>query len=152
MNFPCSIKEQDAQPFLAVRLRTPVTELPARLGESYGAIMAHLDSLGQQPAGIPFSASYNQDMNDLDVEIGIPTAEILPGSGDIYGSEIPAGRVAECVFTGSYNKMEPAYQALAEFVAEQGEEATGIAYEIYIDDPGEVPVSERRTLIVFPLK
>jgi effector-binding domain-containing protein len=152
MNYPCAIKEQEAQSFLAIRVRTPVSGLPAKLGESYGAIMGYLEGLGKQPAGMPFSAYYNQDMADLDVEIGIPTAEILAGSGNIYGADFPAGKVAECVYTGPYSQMEPAYQKLAEFVAEQGVEVTGVAYEKYIDDPGDTPVSELRTLIVFPLK
>lgn len=152
MNYPCTIKDQEAQPFLAIRVRTPVQELPSMLGQSYGAIMAYLGQLGKQPAGMPFVAYYNQDMQDLDVEIGIPTAEILSGDGDIYGAEIPAGRVAECTYTGSYNKMQPAYEQLAQFVAEQGVQPTGIAYEMYIDDPSLVPQSELRTLIVFPLQ
>jgi effector-binding domain-containing protein len=152
MNYPCSIKDQEAQPFLAIRVRTPVQELPAMLRQSYGAIMTYLGQLGKHPAGMPFTAYYNQDMEDLDVEIGIPTADILNGQGDIYGAEIPAGSVAECVYTGSYNQMQPAYDQLIEFVAEQGVEPTGIAYEIYIDDPATTPQSELRTLILFPLK
>ena len=152
MNYPCSINEQVAQPFLGVRVRTSIAEMGSVLGQSYGAIMAYLGELGQQPAGAPFAAFYNQDMQDLDVEIGMPTAEIFPDRGDVYGAEIPAGRVAECMYTGSYQTMEPAYQQLAQFVAEQGEEATGVAYEMYIDDPGSKPQAEVRTLIVFPLK
>jgi effector-binding domain-containing protein len=152
MNYPCAIKEKESQPFLAIRLRTPASDLPAKIGESYGAIMGYLGGLDKHPVDMPFLAYYNQDMEDLDVEIGIPTAEILAGSGDIYGAEIPAGKVAECVYTGPYSQMEPAYRQLVEFVAEQGVEVTGVAYEIYIDDPGDTPESELRTLILFPLK
>ncbi len=152
MNYPCTIRDQESQPFLAIRLRTPAAELPAKLGESYGTIMAHMTGGGQHPAGMPFVAYYNMDIEDLDVEIGIPTAEILAGDGDIYGAEIPAGKVAECVYTGPYSGMRPAYDQLAAFVAEQGVEVTGIAYEMYIDDPGDTPEEELRTLILFPLK
>lgn len=152
MNYPCAIREQVAQPFLAIRTRTSISEMGSTLGQSYGAIMAYMGELGQQPAGAPFVAFYNQDMQDMDVEIGMPTAETLPGRGDIYGAEIPAGRVAECMYTGSYQTMEPAYEQLAQFVAEQGEEPTGVAYEIYIDDASTKPQAEVRTLIVFPLK
>jgi len=152
MNFPCAIKEQESQPFLAIRLRTSISDLPVKLRESYGAIMGYLGGLGKHPAGMPFTGYYNQDMENLDVEIGILTTEILAGTGNIYGAEIPAGKVAQCTYTGPYNQMEPAYQQLAEFVAEQGVEVTGVAYEMYIDDPGDIPASERRTLIVFPLK
>ena len=139
-------------PYLAIRIRTPVSELPAKLGASYGAIMGYLVGLGGQPAGMPFTAYHNRDMQDLDLEIGSPTAEVLPGSGDIYGAEIPAGKVAECVYTGAYGQMAPAYQQLAAFIAEQGVEVTGVAYEMYIDDPGDTPEAALRTEIRFPLK
>ena len=152
MNDACAIKERESQPFLAIRLRIPASDLPAKIGESYGAIMGYLGGLGKQPAGVPFVAYHNQDTQDLDVEIAIPTAEILAGSDNIYGAEIPAGKVAEYVYTGPYSQMAPAYQKLAEFVAEQGGEVTGVAYEMYIDDPGVTPESELRTLIAFPLK
>jgi effector-binding domain-containing protein len=48
--------------------------------------------------------------------------------------------------------MEPAYEQLAQFVEAQGEKATGVAYEIYLDDPSEKAQEEVRTLIVFPLQ
>lgn len=152
MQYPCAIKEQSAQPFLAIRVRTPVSELPALLGQSYGAIMAYLGEIGEQPAGVPFSGYYNQDMQDLDVAIGIPTAEIFKGRGEIYGAEIPAGLVAECLYTGPYNKLSSAYQQVAEFIAAKGVIPTGVAYEMYIDDPATTPHAEMRTLILFPLK
>lgn len=152
MNYPCTIKEQDAQPYLAIRLRTSIEELPAKLRQSFGAIMAFLGQTGQKPAGMPFAAYHNEDMQNMDVEIGIPTAEVLEGQGEIYGAEIPAGPVAECVYTGSYNKLAQAYEQLTQFVIEQGVEPTGVAYEIYIDDPQATPTAELRTLILFPLK
>jgi effector-binding domain-containing protein len=152
MKYPCTIKEKEAQPYLAIRTRTSMSGMGSALGRAYGAIGAYLGELGQGPDGAPFAAFHNQDMEDMDVEIGMPTAEILPGRGEIYGSEIPAGRFAECTYTGSYRKMEPAYEQLAEFVAEQGEEATGVAYEVYLDDASEKPQEEVRTLIVFPLR
>jgi effector-binding domain-containing protein len=34
---------------------------------------------------------------------------------------------------------------------ENGHQASGIAYEMYIDDPGLVPEAELRTLVLFPL-
>lgn len=152
MKYPCSIKEQEAQPYLGLRTRTAASDLPAKLGQSWGAIMAHMLSLGQQPAGMPFLGYFNEDMNDMDVEMGIPTAEVLAGSGAIYGAEIPAGRVAECLYTGPYSGMTAAYQQIGAFMADEGVEPVGMAYEMYLDDPGETPEAELRTLIVFPLR
>lgn len=123
-----------------------------KLGETFGAIMGYMMSLGSEPAGMPFVGYHNMDMDNLDAEIAIPTAEILPGKGAMYGTTIPAGRVAECLYTGPYSAMAPAYDQLSAFMAEQGVTPTGVAYEMYIDDPGETPEAELRTRIVFPLR
>ena len=55
MNFQCEIKEQDAQPVLSIRARTPIDGLPQLLGESYGKIAGYLAELGEEPAGAPFA-------------------------------------------------------------------------------------------------
>jgi effector-binding domain-containing protein len=152
MSYECEIKEQATVPTLTIRGRTAVQNLPQLLGESYTAIGAYLAELGEQPAGPPFCAYYNMDMQDLDVEIGFAVAEKLPGRGDIQAGELPAGTIGSCIFIGPYVEMETAYEALASYVTEQGHEPTGVAYEFYLNDPTEVPVEESVTQIVYTLK
>jgi len=152
MSYKCEVREQPAQATLAVRTRTSVQELPQVLGQTYGAIAQYLGELGEQPVGPPFTAYYNMDMQDLDVEIGFPVARELPGRGDIQAGEIPGGKVATCLYTGPYSDIEPAYNALFQWMEENGYEATGVAYEMYLDDPQETPPEELQTQIVFPLK
>jgi len=122
------------------------------LGQAYGAIAQYLGELGEQPAGPPFVIYHNDDMQDLDVEIGFPVARELPSKGDIQASEIPGGKVATCLYVGPYAEIEPAYAALSEWMRENGHEATGVAYEMYLNDPQQTPPAELQTQIVFPLK
>lgn len=152
MAYNCEVKEQAAQPTLVVRKRAPVDELPRVLGESYLAIMQYIMELGEEPVGPPFAAYHNMDMQDLDVEIGFPVSGGLPGKGDIRAGEIPGGKVATCLYVGPYDRVEPAYNALAKKIEEEGCEATGVAYEMYLNDPGQTPPEELRTLILLPLK
>jgi effector-binding domain-containing protein len=152
MSYKCDVKEQATQPTLAIRTRTAVQELGRVLGEAYGTIAQYLGQLGEQPAGPPFAAYYNMDMQDLDVEIGFPVARELPSQGDIQASEIPGGKVATCLYTGPYSDIEPAYNALSRWVEENGYGTTGVAYEVYLSDPQETPPEELQTQIVFPLK
>jgi effector-binding domain-containing protein len=152
MSYPCEVKEQQTQPTLAIRTRTSAQDLPQKLGEAYGAIAQYLGELGEQPAGPPFSAYYNMDMEDLDVEIGFPVTRELPGRGDIQAGEIPGGKMATCLYTGPYSEMEPAYEALSQWMEEHGHEPAGPAYEMYLGDPDETPAAELQTLIAFPLK
>ncbi len=152
MSYNCEVKEQPAQPVLAIRTRTPVQQLPQVLGEVYGKIGKYLGELQQPPAGAPFAAYYNMDMNDLDIEIGFPIATKLAGKDDIQAGEIPEGLIASCIHIGPYDKLGPAYEALTEYVKGQGHEPTGIAYEFYLNDPMETAPEALQTQIVFPLK
>jgi effector-binding domain-containing protein len=152
MDFQCEIKEQGAQPTLYIRARTPIDGLPKLLGESYGKIAGYLGELGEGPAGAPFAAYYNMDMQDLDVEIGFPVLKTIPGKDDIQASQVPGGKLGYALHTGRYGDIAPAYDALTQFVKEQGYEPTGVAYEFYLNDPDETPPENLQTQIVFPLK
>ena len=152
MECSCEMKEQAPQPTLTIRTRTVVQDLPQVMGESYGAIAQFLAGVGEHPAGPPFAAYYNMDTKDLDVEIGFPVSKEIAGKDNIQCGELPRGKIATCVYYGPYVEMVPAYETLASWVEENGYEATGIAYEFYLNDPGEVPPEELMTQIVFPLK
>jgi len=128
-----------------------VQALPQEIGRALAAIAMHLASCGEVPAGAPFVAYYNMDMQDMEVEIGFPVSRQLPGEGEIQSSELP-GKVATCLFVGPYSESRPAYDALTEWTEKQGYEPTGIAYEIYFDDPSQTPPEELKTRIMFPLK
>lgn len=152
MTYTCKIEDRPAQAVLAIRTRTAVQNLPQLLGQAYGTIMQHLMQLGEQPAGAPFVAYYNEDMQNLDIAIGFPVARKLPGQDTIQAGEMPAGRMATCLHVGPYDKVEPAYAALTQWIGEQGYQATGVAYEVYLNDPQQTPPEMLQTQILFPLK
>ena len=150
MPYYCEVKEQPTQKTLSIRIRAAVQDLPQMFEEGYGKIVQYLGELGEEPIGPPFAAYYNMDMNDLDVELGFPVARSLPGRAEIKAGEIPGGQVATCLYTGPYDEMEPAYTTLMQWMADNGYEGTGVAYELYLNDPRETPPAQ--TQIIFPLK
>jgi effector-binding domain-containing protein len=152
MDYKCELVEQPPQPTLSIRTTTTLKDLPQALGEAYGAIGQYLGQLGVQPAGAPYAAYLTWGTSDIELEIGFPVSSSLPPKDNIQSGEIPAGKYARCTYTGPYNKIEPAYKDLTAWVEEQGYEATGVAYEYYLNDSGEVPPEELLTQIVFPLK
>jgi effector-binding domain-containing protein len=113
--------------------------------------MQYLGELGVTPAGAPFVAYFNMDMQDLDMEVGFPVAQPLPGGGEVQSSEIPGGKVATCLHTGPYPEISQAYQALSTWVNENGYKMTGVSYEFYLNDPQETPPEALQTQILFPL-
>ena len=152
MSYQCELKQQPVQPVLSIRTRAAVQDLREVLGKSYGSIMGYLMELGEQPVDAPFTAYYNMDMQNLDVEIGFPVSKALPARGEIQASSLPEGQYASCIHTGPYSAIEPAYTALTEWIKSKGFEATGVAYEFYLNDPSDTPPDDLQTRIMFPLK
>ena len=91
-------------------------------------------------------------MQNLDIEIGIPVSNKLSNKDEIKASEIPPGKFASCLYIGPYNEISPAYEMLTKYIEDKGYESTGIAYELYLNDPSEVPPEQLQTHILFPLK
>lgn len=151
MNDSCQIQEQSAQPVMSIRMKTSVDQLPMVIGQSYGEIMQYLSEKGEALAGIPFVAYYNMDMQNLDVEIGMPVAHPIAGRDRVQPSEIPAGKYATCTHIGPYPEVGKAYDKLAEFVMANKVSPSGIAYEYYLNSPEEVPESELVTKVAFLL-
>jgi effector-binding domain-containing protein len=146
------LTEQKEQPVLSVRTRTPVANLTVELGKAYQSIFTFLGQIGENPAGAPFAAFYNMDMQNLDVEIGIPVSKPIAGEGEVKQSSIPADKQASCIYKGAYDQISPAYEALTKWITEKNQVPTGICYEYYLNTPGTVPDSELLTKIVFLLK
>jgi effector-binding domain-containing protein len=152
MEYRCELLDRPAQPALVIRTRTAVQSLPQVVGEAYGAIMQYAGQLGLQPSGAPFVAYYNMDMQDLDLEIGFPFDQKLPGKGIVLAGEIPGGKAAACLHVGPYDQLGAAYETLQRWMQASGYVPAGVAYEFYLNDPQATPAAELRTQLVFPLK
>jgi len=90
-------------------------------------------------------------MQDLDVEIGFPVAEALPGNDEVKASSIPAGKYVAAMHRGPYTEMEPTYKEMMEWMKNNQLEATGTAYEVYYNGP-EFPPEEALTMVLMPVK
>jgi len=143
--------KQREQPTLTIRMTTKVEELPRVIGESFGKIAGYLDEIGELMSDIPFVAYHNMDMQNLDVEIGFPVAQPLPGKGEVKSGFIPEGKIIFCMYRGPYAEMEPVYMEMAQWFEKNECQPSGIAYEYYYNDP-EFPESEWLTKIVMPIK
>lgn len=147
----CSLQKRTAQPTLVMRTRTMVEALPVLVGQAMGAAATQLRDHGQRPAGPPFVAYHNEDMSDLDVEVGFPIEAPFEATGAFTIGEIPGGTYAACLHIGPYSDVGSAYETLAEWVDGQGFVPTGVIYEIYLNDPEQTPPEALRTEILYPL-
>ncbi len=147
-----NLEELQAQPVLFIRSRTSQDRLPQLIGENYMKIADYLQTLGEQPAGVPYTAYYNLDMKDLDVEMGFPVSKPLTKKGEIQSGVSPAGRVVSVMYKGPYSGMEAAYSEIFKWIGEKGYQPSGVYYEYYYNSPRDVPESELLTKLVLPLK
>lgn len=152
MALQIEVRKEQTRPTLTVRTRTRSAGLREMLGMTYGKIAHHMQSLGEQPAGPPFIIYYNMDMDDLDVEIGFPVSKSLVGAGDVKPGTLPAGDAATCTYTGPYTGLREAYDALSHWIDEHQRVATGVAIEMYLNDPQTTTPDKLQTQISYPLK
>lgn len=152
MSINCELRELSTQHVLSVRRRTPVDALPQVIGDAYQTIAKYLASLGEQPAGPPYAAYYNLDMNDLDVELGFMVLKSLPGTDDIQTGRLPGGKAAMVLHVGPYTEVEAYYDALMQWIKGNHYEWIGVAYEFYLNDPNNTPPEELKTEIYLPVK
>jgi len=150
--YHCKVKELPSQLALSIRLRTPVSELSQRVGRAFGAIAAYLADQRLAPAGVPFVAYYNMDMQDLDIEAVIPVARKLLGRGNIQCRQFPGGKAAVCLHVGAYDQIGAAYNGLNEWLKANQLQGIGVAYEFYLNDPAVTPREALRTEVAMPLK
>jgi len=154
MSYKFEVINQPAQRVLSIRIHTAMKDLPVVLPKSFDAIAQYICDLGQQPAGAPVVGYYSSDpdMQNMDIEIGYPVAQKLPGRDNIQPSEMPGGKAAACLYVGPYDKIPAAYGAIMQWIKDQGHEATGICYEVYLNDPEQTPPEALETQIVFLIK
>ena len=147
MSDQCELVELISQASLSIRLRTAAQDLAQVFGKGYGEMARYLGEIGVQPAGPPFAVYYNMDLDDLDVEFGFPLANSVEGKDAMRTSETPGGTAASCLHVGPYADVEPAYNALFQWIQDHGYEPTGIAYEQYLNDPEQTPAERLQTQI-----
>jgi effector-binding domain-containing protein len=148
----CELVQLASQPTLSIRMRTAVQELPQVLGKGYGDIAQYLGKIKEQPAGPPFAIYYNMDMQDLDVEFGFPVSRNLQAQDNIHPGETPSGKSASCLHVGLYSELKTTYNALFQWMKDNRYEATGVAYEVYLNDPDQTPQEKIKILIHLLIK
>jgi effector-binding domain-containing protein len=148
------VKELGDQPALTMRSRTTPDDLDPVISESINGVAAYMSELGARRAGPPFTISSDPDADGrIDVVIGWPTAERLPGRGRVERHLLPGGKVAWAIYRGPYSGLSGAYRALYEWILEHGHEVAGDPREIYYTDPDEVPdPTDYVTGIIWPLQ
>jgi effector-binding domain-containing protein len=147
------ISEKELAPQLALTHRRAVTmpTIAENVGAGFGVLMEHAGRTGAQWAGPPFIL-YPEDCSDeYEIVICMPVVPGATGGEGVEVEEIPGGLVATTTHVGPYREVGKAYTALQKWMTDNGRRPVGMAREIYLNDPGEVPESELLTEVDWPI-
>jgi effector-binding domain-containing protein len=148
----CEVIDYPSQLVVGIRTHSPQKDLSVVIPEMLKKVDAYFAEIGKKPTEPPYVAYYNDDMDNLDVEIGYITTEKLQSKGDVKSGTIGGGKGVSCMYTGSYSTLYKGHEAAHNYVAANGYQHAGTAYEIYIDDPDKVAESELKTQVVVMIK
>ena len=156
------ISTQEAVPTAVLRERVSMTELPGFYDRAFSAVGQALEVGGVQPAGPAFGYYLTAPTDTFELEAGFPldaplnapAAEggavvaadgaVVAAGGGVVASELPAGLVAHATHAGGYDTLGASWQALTEWVQEQGRTAGPRMWEVYVTQP--TPEADPATL------
>jgi effector-binding domain-containing protein len=130
-------------------------EYAAIMGKAYGELYGFLRTNKLVQKGNPFATYLKWDSVTLFsvMNICIPVENAGSGKGRVQVVEIPEFKAVKAIYFGAYDKMEPAYRAVAQYISEAGLTEIGGPSEIYITSPMvEKDTSKWETHIAFPVK
>lgn len=79
-------------------------------------------------------------------DFGVEVTRTFETAGEVYATETPAGEVAIAIHRGPYNRMDQAYRAIENWMAENRREFAGCSWEIY-GDPTPDPAGTETTIL-----
>lgn len=79
-------------------------------------------------------------------DFGVEVTRAFDADGEVFATETPSGEAVVAVHRGPYNRMNEAYRAIEEWMAENRRESAGQTWEIY-GDPTPDPADTETTVV-----
>ncbi len=153
MSYEITKKNIEEIPFLYMRKQTKPDGISDALASMLVPVFQYATAQGIPFAGYPTARYVSFGPGLITLEAGMPVAAVAEGTDEIMAGSLVGGAVASTIHKGPYDTLNLGHEAIQEWMAENGEEASGPPWEVYITDPGEVPdPAEWLTEIVHPLK
>jgi effector-binding domain-containing protein len=143
------IVELTDQPYAAIRAQVSMSTIP-EIADRIAEVFAHLAERGIEPLG-PAFLKYDVlgPGEALEVEAGVPVAEVSEGADAVAFAILGGGRFATMTHRGPYDGLRDTTRRLLRWGEEQGvrwdmderdgAQAWGARIEIYTTDPRETP-------------
>ncbi len=147
-----SLFEVPERHILSQRIIINFGDFPALAEKTYAQIMKFAEANGLLFSGPPFVCYHNEDLENLDVELGFPTANLVDtGHGRLCGRTLPAGKVVSGIYQGPYEETDPLMMSIFEWISKNGYEQQGRIYNYYLNESRRSE-DELLTEIVIPVE
>lgn len=144
MTYDIKVQEHAVQPTLVIKGKVKIEEAGDVIGGNIGAVSGHIEEAGLQPAGAPFTRTFQFADGILDCETGFPLSAPAKSQGNFVATELPKATVAMTVHVGDQATSEKAYDAIHAWMEANGKQPAGAPWEVYVADD--------RTEIYFPVR
>lgn len=146
------ITQTTAQPFAAIRLTVPRSEIQSVMGPGITEVMAAIKAQSASPTGPWFTHHFRMDPATFDFEICVPIAGPIAVTGRVFCGEKPSLRVARLVYQGPYEGLGAAWGEFGDWIATNKYVAGPDLYECYLAGPESGPdPTQWRTELSRPL-
>lgn len=124
------------------------------MGASFAEVWDFMQANGIAPAGGALAVYYSYDPERMDFRAGfiVRREEMARAAGNIKADVTPAGQALHFVHQGSYATLRDDYAAMMQHVSGIGREVGAPTWEIYPNDPGQVPEAELLTEVYSMLR
>ena len=136
------------------------SEISQRLNTAYSQLKMFMER-NQLEAATPPMAIYHQVGGDvtggfgswrIDAAIGVNVSGLSGVTGELQLGQLSGGQVVKFEQTGSYNQAEKSYELIDAYLEEHELTANGAPWEVYLNNPSEVPEAELITHIYQPVQ
>jgi DNA-binding transcriptional MerR regulator len=142
MPFDVTVRAVPTQPVLSLAAHLKVDRLIGFINESVDQLTAAAAAQGVPPAGAPFGL-YHGPINAEDdgpIEVCLPLAQPGRAEGAIAARELAGGQAAVAQLAGAqcdFPAVLGAYDAVYEWIAQNGYQPDGSPREVWLSRPGE---------------
>ncbi len=152
MAYVFEVRDVPAQPALFIRHTCKQADIGPVLMKLFPEASAQAKALGAQ-AGGHFCRYPAWRDEDCDLEAGVTVAAPAQASGRVVAGELGGVSAACTVHNGPYEGLQDAHNAAAQWIVDNGKEAGGAPWEVYVTDPGQVKDPKLyKTEIYWPIK
>jgi GyrI-like small molecule binding domain len=143
---------------LAVHARASVMDIPAVMSQALPEAWLAAEHIGLRPV-LPFARYFSFEAGgaefepaQIEFEAGVLVDGVVAyGEGRVQPVQLPGGEVAVATHVGPYELLSQTYDLMQHWIADHARTSVGPMWEVYLDDPDTVPVTELRTEVVIPL-